>query len=162
MPMQELTNLQLMERLHQLTERVDQQQDQIAKLANANADLLVYVNEHIKKHTVRLDTQATALGLLSEQLGAMAIGEATIELEAVEATPEVTISHDMLANGTWRYKTSLTMALGDYGEVASALENADQLARAEAQRRVQQDRQDHPISMGIVKPQPERPDSQLD
>jgi hypothetical protein len=58
--------------------------------------------------------------------------------ESFEDVPEVTISHDQLANGRWRYKTSVTMR-GTPDEVAKALELADTLARQEAARRTELD-----------------------
>lgn len=61
-------------------------------------------------------------------------------LESAEPVPEVTISHDMLANGTWRYKTSVTMSLNldDPRQVVEALARVDQLAKVESQRRMRE------------------------
>lgn len=124
----------------------------LARLENDRAMDKIELLERLKELGRTVDALAASTGTV----------EVTAELEAVEAPPEVTISHDMLANGTWRYKTSVTMALGDIAEVASALENADQLGRAEAQRRAEADRLEHPISMGTVKVKPEKVKTQLE
>lgn len=106
----------------QLTFDVDQLREQVASLTSALAQL----------------TQSTEV-------------TSTVELQSSDDTPEVTISHDQLANGRWRYKTSVTMAMEidpDMPEgmvpraVAKALETADQLARNEVHRRTMRDSQE--------------------
>lgn len=70
-------------------------------------------------------------------------------IELPEYVPEVTISHDRLATGAWRYKTSVTMPMPLPPEgapagsvprdVVRALQLADHMAREESQRRVMED-----------------------
>lgn len=68
-----------------------------------------------------------------------AVNRPTAESNEGQAVPEVTISHDQLANGRWRYKTSVTMPLANAQEVREALRLADQIAREEAARRMRED-----------------------
>jgi hypothetical protein len=78
--------------------------------------------------------------------------EATIQLADLSATatgrgtssgdpdaPEVTVSHDQLADGTWRYKTSVTLKPQSTEALAATLAWADGVARDEAERREQLD-----------------------
>ena len=56
-----------------------------------------------------------------------------------EDMPEVIISHDQLADGRWRYKTSVTLYNATPEAMAQALQWADDVGRAEAERRAHVD-----------------------
>lgn len=55
--------------------------------------------------------------------------------QASQGVPEITISHDQLADGTWRYKTSVTIIPENPEALIETLAWADEVARAEASRR---------------------------
>jgi hypothetical protein len=61
------------------------------------------------------------------------------ELAERSSTPEVTVSHDQLADGTWRYKTSVTLKPESLEALPESLAWVDAVARREAERREAQD-----------------------
>lgn len=141
MPWEEVTVVTLKAEIAQLKAQVDE-------LTEAHATWLAKIENDRAIDVRKIDERINSLWNVLAQLTQSSEVTSTVELQSFSVTPEVTISHDQLANGRWRYKTSVTMAMEidpDAPEglvpasVARALATADQLAREEAARRTGQD-----------------------